>query len=257
MATFLHGKNTRVIFSNPVANASYDISQFFNSADVSTTVEPTETTAFLNGGAKTYIAGIKDGQISLSGMYEGSSTGIDAIINTAIANSADEAVIVFPDSATATSTSSIDAHCYMARGIETKYDLKSPVTGVVATDMTIQADGGVWAGRGQYIPNTVASGVGTFTTPARQHLSATTNGGLLVMGVLSLTGTTPTVSLSFQHSQDGVTWVSPTGGTLATESGVGTTVSNLTGTIYQYTRLSYTLGGTSPTAIIYFGLARY
>ena len=256
MATpiFLHGKNTRVFLANPQANTNYDISQFFNDVSVAKQIEATETTSFLNGGVKTYIRGIKSGAISLAGMYEGSASGIDAILTEAINNDGDDAVLVFPDSATATSTSFTDARCYMARGIETKYDLKSPVSGVVAIDTEIQGDGGVWSGKGQYIPSTVATGAGTLTTSTTDNLTSSANGGLLILGCLTLTGTSPTISISFQHSSDGTTWVTPSGATLGA---VGTTVLILTGTIYRYTRLTYTLGGTSPTANIYFGFARY
>ena len=250
MPTFLSGKNTRVLLANPTANTTYDLSPYFNDLGISRATEASETTAFQNGGVKTYIVGLSEGTLSLSGMFEGSTNGIDAIMNEAINNDADDAVVAFPDGGTATSTTYQDARCYMARGIETKYDIKSPVSGVVAIDAEIQADGGMWHGKGQYIPSSVATGSTTLATPARQHTSATTNGGLVVIGLLSLTGT---ISARLQHSTDGNTWVDL--GTPVTA--VGTSVLVLTGTIYQYTRLYYPLGATGNSATIYFGFARY
>jgi hypothetical protein len=250
MPTFLHGKNTRVLFANPTANTTYDLSPFFNDLGISRATEATETTAFQNGGVKTYIVGLSEGTLSMSGMYEGSATGIDAIMNEAFASDKDDAVVAFPDGGTATSTTYPDARCYMARGLETKYDLKSPVSGVVAIDAEIQADGGVWHGKGQYIPSSIATGSTTLATPARAHTSSTNNGGLVVIGLLTLSGT---ISARLQHSDDGVSWVDL--GTPVTS--VGTSVLVLTGTIKQYTRLYYPLGSTSNSATIYFGFARY
>ena len=252
MATpvFVHGKNTRLIYANTTTNKTQDISGYFNDASVSRAIEATDTTAFQTGGVKTYITGLKEGVISLSGMYEGSTNGLDALLTDAIYTAGDKGVIVFPQGG----QTSDNERCYMAVGINTKYDLKSPVSGVVAADTEIQSDGGVWAGRGSFI--TVPSS--GYTTAPRDHTyGQTTAGGLLIMGITSITGGA-TVSLSFQHSQTGSSWVTPTGGTLATETGVGTAISQLTGTIYEYTRLVATVtGGTNPSATIYFGFARY
>jgi hypothetical protein len=185
-------------------------------------------------------------------MFDGTASGIDAIMTEITGSDTDDAVLVFPDGATATSTTYPDARCYMARGITTKYDIKSPVSGVVAIDTEIIGDGGVWSGRGQYIPPTVATGSTTLGTPARNHGSSTSNGGLVIVGILTLSGS---VTATFQHSDDGSTWVTPSGVTALTA--VGTKVFVLTGTIKQYTRLYYPLGAVGNSVTIYFGFARY
>jgi len=243
MANFLHGKNTRVLFSNPSSNVAYDISQFFNDASVSTSIDATETTTFQTGGVKSYIPGLKEGVISLSGLYDGTASGIDQILTTAISNSGDQATLVFP--AGGTTDNEIG---YLANGIATKYDLKSPVSGVVAVDAEVQADGGVWRGRGKYFTAT-----GTGYTVAYNNGSASTNGGLLVIGVLALSGA---LSLNFQHSNDGITYVNATSAITSVGTQVDTSAS-LPNPIRQYTRLNWTLTGTNPSATIFFGFARF
>jgi len=260
------GTTGTVTFTATSTGISYDISQFFNDVSVSFSSEASETTTFQTSGVKSYIAGLREGSISLGGFYDGTATGVDAILTTAITSTGDEGCIVFPDgNSSATSIS----RCYITRGIETKYDLKSPVSGVVAVDTEIQADGGVWRGIGQtftqstaattYAPSTSgwSRAVANSSSTGSQTSSTTTNGGLLIMGVTVLTGTLPTVALTFQHSQDGSTWTTPTGGDLGTESGVGGVVTILAGSIYNYTRLQVVLGGTSPSANIYYGLSRF
>lgn len=243
MPSFLHGKNSRVVFADPVANASYDLSQFFNDVSVGFQVDTPETTTFLNGGVRTYINGLKQGTISMSGFFDGSAGAVDSIINTAIANATDEAIIVFPDGGT-----SANSACQMARGLEAKYDTKTPVNGVVAVDMELQADAGVWRGKGQTFTATSSS-----NTTALDNRGQTTAGGLLIINVLSLTGTLTYARL--EHSTDNVTYTAVANTTI-TSAGVliNTTLSN---PLYRYTRLAYSLSGVSPSVTISYGLARY
>ena len=247
MPTFQTGKNTRIIFANPSANTNYDVSQYFNDVSISRSIESAETTTFQNSGFKTYVSGLRDGTISLSGFYEGSTNGLDAILTEAISSDGDDGIIVFFDGGTV-----VNSLCVLAKGIEAKYDLKSPVSGVVAADTEIMSDGGVWRGQGQFKTITTAS---TYNTTAYDNGQASLYGGLLVMGCTALTGTSPTVSMNFQHSTDNSSWVTPTGA--VTNTGVGTTVVKITGTVFRYTRLSVTVTGTTPSATIYFGFARY
>jgi hypothetical protein len=243
MPTFLHGKNTRVLFSNPALNSSYDLSQFFNDVSVSTSIEAQETTTFQTGGVKSYITGLKDGAISLAGLYDGTSTGVDQIFTDAINNDGNDAVLVFPNGAV------LDNEvCYMANGIETKYDLKSPVTGVVSVDAEVQATNGVRRGRGKYF-TTTANG----SSVAINNASATTNGGFLIIGVLSLTGT---LSLTFQHGSNGSVYVDMTTPLTAVGTQVYTTAM-LPASMLQYTRLHWTLSGVSPSATIFYGFSRF
>ena len=240
--TFLFGKNTRVLFADTVANASYDLSQFFNDVSISFATDTPETTTFQNGGVRTYIAGLKQGTISMSGFYDGTAGAVDEIINTAISNAADEAVLVFPNGG-----DTANSVCHLARGLEAKYDLKSPVNSVVAIDMELEADGGVWRGKGQTFTATA-----TGTTTVLDNGVATTTGGLLIINVLSLTGT---LSVSLQHSADNVTYATVANTTI---SSAGVLVnSTLVKPLYRYTRLAYTLSGVSPSVTIAYGLARY
>lgn len=249
-ATATSTLNAPTVVTVPVSNGvSYDLSQFLNDVGISRMTEPTETTTFQTGQSKSYIAGIRDGSITASGFYDGGASGVDAVLNNVIYTAGDKAVLAFPDGGQ-TGNPSV---CYMANAIATKYDLKSPVSGVVAMDTEFQSDRGVWRGRGEYLKITTSG-----TTNTQDFSTSTAKGGLLVLGIAAVTGAPTSVTLSFQHSQDGATWVSPTGGTLATETGLGATVALLTGTVYEYTRLSYTIsGGSSPTATAFYGFARY
>ena len=177
-----------------------DLSQYFNDVSISRAVDPTETTTFRIGGSKSYIPGLASGTISLSGMYEGTVNGTDAFFSGVLANQntspADyqyqlPAVVVFPAGETTSYSGEIptylgaDYRCQLASGVNTKYDLKSPVAGVVAADMELQASGGVWNGIGQYI-SLSTTGYASYTayTNGYDGKSPSNKGGLLVMGLV-------------------------------------------------------------------------
>ena len=136
--------NVTVTFSS--TGVGYDFSPFFNDISTTMAIEPQETTTFLQNGAKTYIPGLKEGTMTLSGFYDGTVGGVDAILNASISSNNDEVAIFWPAGGTTD-----NERCFMAQVIESKYDLKSPVNGVVATSVDFQADGGVRRGRGQYL----------------------------------------------------------------------------------------------------------
>jgi hypothetical protein len=70
MPTFVHGKGTGVLLDE------FDLSTYFNSADMSRTTDTAETTAF-GSTSKSYIVGLSDGTLSLSGMFSQDADGSD------------------------------------------------------------------------------------------------------------------------------------------------------------------------------------
>ena len=234
-----------------VTGIGYDLSQFLNDASISQMIDATETTTFQTGGSKSYIQGLKDGTISLSGFYDGTPAGIDPIMHYTARIAADKSVVVFLDGG----NNATPAVCYMANGVQTKYDLKSPVAGVVSADMELQADGGVWRGYGQYI----TSGNTSLTAAATVNNNfSTSKGGLLIMGVSSAKGNSGSSLLEFQTSPTGSVWTTVETLTVdaSTSYGIGAVAINLVGTIPQYTRLYYSVG-SGVTANIYYGFARF
>jgi hypothetical protein len=267
-------------------NASFDVSQFFNDVSVSTTVESTETTTFQTDGSKSYIAGLKDGQMTLSGFYDGTLGGIDAILSNVMNAqssrlygvnnySVPQGIVVFPDGNA--------NNCFMAQGFETKYDLKSSVSGVVTVDADVQVTGGVRRGWGTYTTFGTLDGSSTSATVALPaYPTQTENGGLLIGGVTGIVGAENfqpdnlQITWTLQHSQDGLTWVDDLvfyggGDTLTTNMGLVSVIADskstqewqISNTVYPYVQLLFTISNsdgtnTDPVSVnFYFGFARY
>ena len=70
MPTFVHGKGTEVLLDE------FDLSSYFNSVDASRTTDTAETTSF-GSTSKSYIVGLSDGTLSLSGMFAQDTDGSD------------------------------------------------------------------------------------------------------------------------------------------------------------------------------------
>ena len=74
MPTFVHGKGTGVLLDQ------YNLSEYFNSADVAQTIDVAETTSF-TASSKSYIVGLQDATLSLSGLYSQDAGGSDAVLS--------------------------------------------------------------------------------------------------------------------------------------------------------------------------------
>jgi len=269
---------------------SFDVSHFFNDVSISRAFEPQETTTFQTGAAKSYISGIKDGQISLSGFYDGSFDGVNAILqeatDSAYAKAYDpnynpqvfgitqgqnlyQGAVVFPSGG----SEGYAVPCYMAAGIVAKHDLKSPVSGVVAIDTEIQASGGVLRGMGaqaDFQSNSHTAPL-TFTMGAYTAVANSTGGTVIygltesgggywldTGGIVSQDDWIPPVLLEFQHSNDGVTWITLN----AVCSDQAAKIVKITSTIYKHTRLQVTLYPSNVDkpftyAKTYYGFARH
>ena len=114
MPTFVHGKGTKVYLDE------FDMSPYFNSADVTLTNETAEVTAF-SDSSKAYLLGLADGTLSLSGLWTADTDGSDEELQ-AILGSASAANITIAEKA-----GTIGNRATIARCDETNYTISNPV----------------------------------------------------------------------------------------------------------------------------------
>lgn len=224
---FIHGKSTGVLFNGS------NLSSYFNEASVSQDVETAEVTAFGNN-AKAYITGLKDGTMSLSGMFDGDQNAVDSVLAGAVGAEAAKPVTITPDGTTFGKVSlSGDSR-------ETSYEISSPVGDVVSASMEVQVTGGVDRGVLLSALNAVTvTGTGTSVDNA----ASTSNGGV---AYLHVTANAHSAGSTFkvQHSADNTTFVDlVTFTTVATNTTGGERIA-VSGTVNRYVRASHTLAGT-------------
>ena len=230
MPTFRHGKNTVVAING------FDATTWFNDATSTRTIDTAETTAF-GSTAKTYIASMKDGTLSLKGMFDGTTGAVDEVFAGIIGAATDPVITVGLEGA------SIGTGCHMVGAIETTYEVSSPVADLVKVSADFQADGGLDSGK-ILQSGTISTATTTLGT-AVDNTTSSTNGGV---GHVHSTANTRsgTTQVKIQHSSDNSTWVD-----LVTFTGIATTITSgerivvASGTtVNRYVRSNITTSGT-------------
>ena len=140
MPTFRHGKNAYFALDG-TAGTLVSLSDTLNEISMPREIETAETTAFGNND-KTYITGLTDATISLSGMFDAT---VDALVAGDISNlrSGSVSSLSFeygPSGSAATSRK------FSGEALITSYEVSSPVGDVVTYSLELQVTGSVTAG---------------------------------------------------------------------------------------------------------------
>jgi predicted secreted protein len=132
---FTHGKDSVFKLDNASGSLT-DISSFVNNVDFPETADVSETTT-LGADNKTYIAGLKDATISLSGLWDATA---DAIFGAVVGQSA---TLSYEYSPEGTASGKIK---YTGEAILTSYAISSPVGDAVGYSADLQVSGAVTRG---------------------------------------------------------------------------------------------------------------
>ena len=245
MPTFRHGKNTIVLFNN------FNLTEYFNSVSTSAMAEAVETTTF-GSANKTYAIGMKDGTVSLEGLWAGDATGVDEVLAAAVTSDAKNIITVGTEGAT------LGRRAKLINADETSYEITGAVADMVTISAEAQAsgtvggfDGGVLLAANQTVTATVANtGV--------DNAAASTNGGVAHLHVTTNTRN-GAITVKVQHSSNNSTWadlVSFTATTSATTTSERIEVAAGT-SVNRYLRANVSgFAGSSGSATITVGFAR-
>lgn len=129
---FVHGKSSVFKLDNASASLT-DISTYVNSVDFPETADVAETTT-LGDGSKSYIVGLKDATLSISGLWDST---LDGILGAVVGQSA---TLSFEYSPEGTGSGAVK---YTGECILTSYSQSSPVGDVVGFSADMQVSGDV------------------------------------------------------------------------------------------------------------------
>ena len=132
---FVHGKSSVFKLDNASGSLT-DISAFVNNVDFPETADVAETSV-LGASNKTYIVGLKDATISISGLFDAT---VDAILGAVVGQTA---TLSYEYSPEGTGSGKVK---YTGEAILTNYALSSPVGDVVAYSADLQCSGAVTRG---------------------------------------------------------------------------------------------------------------
>lgn len=251
MPTFIHGKGTSVLLDE------FDLSSYFNSADVSHSVETAETTSF-GASAKSYIVGLRDGTLSLSGMWAADTDGSDEELSGILGSATTPLVTAMYDSGT------IGNRATLAKAHATSYSISSPVADVVTitADFNASTDGtaNVTLGLAQGVQLTTGASIafgdlGTGLASANNGASSA-NGGMANLHVTANTLDAAT-TIKVQHSTNDSTWADLITFSSVTASTATTEQKAVSGTVNQYLRAIPTGSSTSGAITFHLAFARF
>jgi len=131
MPTFVHGKSTNFTLDD-TAGSVRDISNTVTSVDFPETLDTAETTAF-GSSAKSYIVGLTDATISVSGIW-------DATVDGYIAGGAEPASRSFVFGPAGSTAGNVK---YTGEAIVTSYSISNPVGDVVTYSLDLQVTGSI------------------------------------------------------------------------------------------------------------------
>ncbi len=245
MPTFRHGKNTVVLFDK------YDLSTYFNSATTTAMAEAVETTTF-GSANKTYAIGMKDGSISLEGLWAGDTDGIDEVLEAAVGSSSKKIITVATEGAT------IGRRAKLINTDETSYEIASAVADMVTISAEAQAsgtvggfDGGVLLAGSQTVSSVTAN-------TSVDNTTSSTNGGVAHLHVTTNTRN-GAATIKVQHSANNSTWadlVVFTATTSATTTSERIEVAAGT-TVNRYVRANISaIAGSTGSVTLTVGFAR-
>lgn len=236
MPTFNHGKNAVVLLDDT------NLSTTLTDASVSLTADVAETSTFSGGASsgKTYVAGLKDGTVTLSGYFESSSPDADAEFLSQLGSSG-SAFTIAPIGHTRGNPTEF------GNVIGTSYDRSADIGSVVAVAVAFQFDGDAHNGKSLLAPTAITS---SSNETGVDYGAAGTNGGAGVLHCTVSSGS-PTLDVKIQTSADNVTFSDYITFTQAT----GTTSELITSDTNpaRYARAVLTFGGSgSITAAVSF-----
>lgn len=132
---FVHGKSAVFKIDNSSGTLT-DISAYCDNIDFPQSVETAETTTF-GTASKTYIVGLKDSTISVSGKWDGAVSAVDVTLAGTLGQAASLTFEYGPSGSTAGNVK-YTGECYL-----TGYSVSAPVGDVVTFSADFQVTGNV------------------------------------------------------------------------------------------------------------------
>ena len=251
MPTFVHGKDSKVYLDE------FDLTSYFTNADVTVTNETSEVTSF-GATSKSYLLGLADGTLSLSGLWSADTDGSDEELQAILG------VATTPLITVAEAAGTIGNRATIAKAHETNYTISNPVADVVSitadfqgsTDVVTNLTYGVTAGVQLTTGASIAYGsLGALASV--DNAASSTNGGAAVLHVPTNSVAGGTTTIKVQHSTNDSTWADLITFTAVGASTVTSELSAVSGTVNRYLRATASTAGSSGAITYMVTFARF
>ena len=235
---FIHSKDTVVLLGKD------DVTGYFNEHTSSIEVDMHDSTVY-GKSARTYVAGLIDGTVSLGGLWDGAANAIDSILSALVGAAASVLTIGL-------NGTTVGNRATLASPLETSYEIDDSVSELIGISFEGQSDDRVETGI--FLHNLTAE-TATGNGTSQDNGGASSNGGVAHLHLTAVTGSSPTNTVLVEHSTNNSTWA-----TLVTFTALaGATTSErktVSGTVNRYVRARWTIGGTTPSYTFAVAFAR-
>lgn len=229
----VHGKNARVLVDQ------FDLSKYFDAADVEATAELSDATAFQDGAEKN-VVGLLGGKLSLGGFFDGVADAADEELEAALGASAGAVVTAAPEDL------ALGKRCSLALLREASYKVTTIVRDAVKIGAELQSDDeGIRGGVALEAAKTARSG--SFLGASVDNTAATTKGAIGHLHIIEETTALSATTWKIQHSVDDVVWVDLI--TFTAFVDVAGERKKATGTVNRFTRALGTMTGSAKFAM--------
>lgn len=239
---FVFGTQARVWFDGKQGGCS------LNELSLEAELDEAETTT-LCSTIKDYIPGLAETTVEMEGFFDTNTaspaTTLESWFEARLGTT-------FPITFAPDGGGDIGDPAYLMNGFIQEYTIENTIDEAAALEMTMRCSSALARGRVLHTDSVArtATGDGGDSPPGTgvvDNTTSTANGGVAVLQVSAVSGTTPTLVVKVQHSANGTVWAD-----LATfssqnaingeylEVAAGTTVN-------RYLRAQWTIGGSSPS----------
>jgi hypothetical protein len=234
-----HGRHTELWLNGA------DVSRYLRSADYKVDVATATSTAF-KATWQAHVVGQVGSVIDCEGLYDPTQTNIESLLATDAAS-----VISYGPGG----LESVGARARLASVKETAYAESSKVGDVVLFNWAVLTDGQVGLG---YCYHTMSAETATGTGSYVDGLGATTSGAIAHLHVTGLSGTAgPNITVKFQDcTTSGGVYADIASGAFANVTTASALRLVIPGTIRQFVKVAFTIGGTNPSITFGVALAR-
>jgi len=245
MPTFSFGTSARAWLDGKQAACS------MNTINMEAELDEVETTT-LCSTIKDYIPGLAEVTIEMEGFFDTNTaspaTTLEALLEARFGQ-------VFPVTFAPEGGGQVGDAQYMLNGFLQDYKLENTVDEAASLELTFRCTSAMARGRVLHTDAAAVTATGNDAGSVNNG-AATTNGGVAVLQVSAVSGTSPTLVVTIQHSVNGTVWTDlasfPSQNAVNGEYLVipaGTTVN-------QYLRTRWVVGGTTPSFNFNVGFKR-
>lgn len=199
---------------------------------------------------KDYIPGLAEVTIELEGYFDTNTVSpantMEALFHSKISSSE-----VFPVTFAPDGGGDIGDGVYLMNGFLQEYSIENTVDEAAAVEATMRCSSSLARGRVLHTDITARTVTGDHgnapSATTVDNTTSTANGGIAVLQVSAVSGTTPTLVVKVQHSANGTTWADLA--TFSSQNSVnGEYVTVPAGTtVNRYLRAQWTITGTTPS----------